>query len=145
IWLLFTIAFGSAGVLRHATWLVQDPQPWYQIHTTPHLELRMAEGILQILLVEHDQDLESTRKALAAQTCYRHAQTLLTEEFNFIFYSDKSNRVVTYLIVPRNPRSLAKGEFQASSPGASELPRPISELHQTLAELDTTYQQSPAP
>ena len=33
IWLLFLIAFGATGVLRHTTWLLNYNQPWYEIRS----------------------------------------------------------------------------------------------------------------
>jgi hypothetical protein len=32
MWLLFLVAFGAAGVYRHATWLVAYQEPWVQIN-----------------------------------------------------------------------------------------------------------------
>lgn len=142
IWLLFAIAFGAAGVLRHTTWLIESGQPWYQKRVNSYVELRMVDGLLQLLLLENHQDLELTRKAFGSQMSYRRSQDLMADEFNVIFYGNKSNQVAAYLIIPRTPRLVARGKFGASLPGTNGLVRPISELQPTIAELDASYTSS---
>jgi hypothetical protein len=136
MWLLFAIAFGAAGVLRHTTWLMEYRQPWYRMNF--FFELRMVDGLVQQLAVENEQDLESTRKALLREKSAR-GQTLVADEFNVIFYGDRSNKVAAYLIVPREPQLLSKGHFGAFVPGSNEHIRPSSELRQTIAELEMSY------
>jgi hypothetical protein len=139
IWLLFAIAFGAAGVLRHTTWLMENHQPWYQERMNYYAELRMADGAVQQLLLENSDDLESTRKAFAGERSNRRQRILMADEFNVIFYGDKSNKVAAYLIIPRLPQLVTKARFGASIPGTNDLVRPLSDLQKTIAELDAAY------
>jgi hypothetical protein len=138
LWLLFAIAFGAAGVLRHTAWLMEYREPWYQERINSYSEFRMMDGLIQQLGLENNEDLESTRKALLREKTFRR-QTLVADEFNVILYGDKSNKVAAYVIIPRQPQLVTKGQFGASMPGGGDLVRPISELQQTLAELELSY------
>ena len=136
MWLLFGTAFGATGVLRHTTWLMEYHQPWYRMNF--FFELRIVDGFVRQLISENNEDLESTRKALRRKKSIR-GQTLVADEFNVIFYGDRSNKVVAYLIIPRDPQLLSKGKFGASMPGSNEFVRPSSELQQTIAIQDEAY------
>jgi hypothetical protein len=142
VWLFFAIAFGAAGVFRHITWLMDYDQPWFEERINTHSEFAFADMLVQESLVENNQDLDATRKAFFSQTSYRRRQELISDEFNAIFYADKNNKVVAYIIVPRNPQLLAKEKFELSTPGTNGLIRPLSELQRTIADLDATYSQT---
>jgi hypothetical protein len=142
VWMVFIIAFGAAGVLRHTTWLLQYPGPWYERRINLYSEMRVVDGTLQMLLMENNSNLESTLKAFNNEQPYRASQTPLFEDFNVIFYSDRSNQVAAYVIIPRTPRFLAKGRFGVSTPATNDLFRPISELKKTMADLDAAYPTS---
>ena len=99
----------------------------------------MVDLLLQQLLLDTDQDLESTRKAFAAESSYWQSKSLLAEQFDVIFYGDDSDRIAGYLIIPRQPELAGTGHFAASMDGKSAGIRSISELQQTLAELNVLY------
>jgi hypothetical protein len=141
VWLLFAIAIGTTGIFRHTTWLMDYPQPWYQERLNSYSEIRMLDMNLQELLLENNQDIQATRKGFLGERSYRRRHMLLADEFDVIFFADKSNKVAAYVIIPRNPQLVAKGEFGASIPGNNDLVRPVSELQRTLADLDAAYPQ----
>jgi len=141
VWLLFVIAIGATGVFRHATWLMDYPQPWYQERLSSYSEIRMIDVELEELLLENNQDVLSTRKGFLSKRSNRHQQTLMADEFDVIFYVDRRNKVAAYVIIPRSPQFVANGKFGVSIPGSDDWVRPISELQRTLADLDTTYPQ----
>lgn len=143
IWLLFAIAFGAAGVLRQTMWLMQNHHPWYQEQMYSLVELRRTAGAVEQLVLDNNENLKSTRKAFAREKSYRRQQVLMADEFNVIFYGDKSNKVAAYLIIPRIPQLVAKAQFGASIHGTNDLVRPISELQKTIAELDAAYPALP--
>jgi hypothetical protein len=139
LWLLFAIAFGATGVLRHTTWLMAYDGPWYQERLYPQRELRFADFQLREVLMENNGDLDATRRAFPAKRQYRARRALLSEEFDALFYGDGSNHVTAYLIIPRNPELLVKGKFALSTPDGEHSLKPLSELPQTIAELDAAY------
>jgi hypothetical protein len=139
VWLLFAIAFGATGVLRHTTWLMSYRQPWFQESMHPYSSLKMADLDIRTLVLDTGGDLQATRKAFYSHPSYRRRQTLMVDEFDVIFYGDTSNKVAAYLMVPRRPQPESTGRFGASIPGAKELIRPISDLGTTIAELEAAY------
>lgn len=139
VWILFLIAFGASGVLRHTTWLLKVDQPWYEERLNSFTELRMAEGVVEQLLVENDQDLGKTRRAIMAERVYRRTRNPICEDFNVILYGDYSNKVAAYLIIPRNPKLLARGNFALSSSDTSGFIRPLSQLEDTLKRMEAQY------
>lgn len=145
VWLLFTIALGAAGILRHTTWLRDYHEPWYQERLNPYAEFRSVGGAVEQLALENGQDLEATRKAFRSQSSYRRENMLISDEFNVIFYGDRSNKIAAYLLIPRNPQLVAHGEFSASIRGTNNLVRPMSELQRTITELDTAYPPNGSP
>lgn len=144
VWCLFLIAFGAAGVLRHTTWLLNYNQPWYAERVNSYVELRMADSTVEELLLENGQDWGKTRAAILAERGYRRTRNPICEDFNVILYSDGSNKVAAYLIIPRNPKLLAKGNFAASAPDRRELIRPLSQFKDTLSEMDAKYSAKPS-
>lgn len=143
LWLLFAIAFGASGLLRHTTWLLNNREPWYQRRSNAYAELRSLDVDIRTMALDNDDDLAATRKAFYTQLSYRRRATSLSEEFDVIFYGDRSNKVAAYLMVPRNPELVARGKFCVSIPNGtnlvSDLIRPISELQKTIAELELKY------
>jgi hypothetical protein len=139
VWILFLTAFGASGVLRHATWLLKVDQPWYEERLNSYTELRMADGMVEQLLLENDEDLEKSRRAILTERGYRRARNPICEDFNVILCADSSNKVAAYLIIPRNPKLLAKGYFAVSSPDTSEFIRPLSQLQDTLMKMEARY------
>jgi hypothetical protein len=142
VWLLFGIAMGSTGVFRHTTWLMDYDQPWFEERINSYSEFRMTDSLIQELLLENEQDLDATRKAFLRQRSYRGRQTLICDEFNVLFYANKSNKIEAYIVVPRNPRMVAKGQFAVSTLETNESFRPLSELQSTIADLDATYSRN---
>jgi len=139
VWILFLIAFGASGALRHTTWLLKVDQPWYEERLNYYTEFRMAEGMVEQLLLENDGDLERLRRAIVSEEAYRRSRNPLCEDFDFILYADGSNKVAAYLIIPRNPKLLAKGNFAVSSSDTSEFIRPLSQLQDTLTKMEKQY------
>jgi flagellar biosynthesis protein FliQ len=138
LWLLFVIAFGANGVLRHATWLFEYPEPWYQSDDA-YIQLSMAESSINELLLDNDQDLQTVRKAFSLAKFGMERANHLAETFDAVFYGDKSNKVVAWLLIPRELASRGRGVFSLSVPGTTDRIRPISELPGAIAELDATY------
>lgn len=139
IWLLFLIAFGAAGVWRHTTWLLKSPTPWHEERLNSYLELRLADGAVQQLMLEMGEDLAKTRQAIIAERGYRASRQPLGEDFNVILYGNSHNQVAGYLIIPRNPKLLAKGHFAvwtSENPGSI---LPLAELPATMARLDAEH------
>ena len=140
IWLLFLVAFGSAGVLRHTTWLVNYDQPWYERRGGSFWVLMDASDKMLEVVTDNDQDLEKTRNAVMAVPGYLGGTHPLCEDFNVILYGDSSNNVAAYLIIPRDPKLLATGVFAACLPdGTAHLSKPLSELPQLVSEMDAKY------
>ncbi len=145
VWLMFAITLGAGGVFRHTSWLLNYRQPWYQARDNSFVRFRQLEGEVRLLALENEEDLTATRKAFYQQTTYRHPQSLIADEFNVIFYGNISNKVAGFLMIPREPKMLARGEFGVSIPGQNDLIRPISELPRALAKLDSAYPQKNSP
>lgn len=139
MWLLFLIAFGAAGVLRHTTWLLKSPEPWYEERLNSYLELRLADGAVQQLMLEMGEDLAKTRQAIIAERGYRASRQPLGEDFNVILYGNSRNQVAGYLIIPRNPKLLAKGHFAVWTPENPGSILPLAELPATMARLDAEH------
>jgi len=139
MWILFLIAFGAAGVLRHTTWLLNAREPWYEERLNAYTELRIAEGKLEQLMFEADQDLEKTRRAIVGERGYRNSRRPLCEDFNIILYGNHSNRVNGYLIVPRNPKLLAKGNFAAWTPDQPASILPLTQLRETMSRMEAEH------
>ena len=139
IWLLFLIAFGATGVLRHASWLLSYNQPWYEIRGLSYRQLSGADSAVGQIVIDNDQDFEKTRQSILAVSTSWGSANPLCEDYNIILYGDSSNEVATYLIIPRKAESLAQGEFAVTVPEGSRLFKPISELPKLLVELDAKY------
>lgn len=137
IWLLFTVAFGAAGVLRHTTWLMEIREPWHKARFNVYLELRMMDNSVQELLLDNADELWATRKGYAGLTSYR--RELVAENFNVIFYGDTNSQVVAYVIIPRNAKLHPKSLFLASTPEERLGIKPQTELQETLKTLDARY------
>jgi len=138
IWIFFLIALGAAGVSQQAKWLIDYDQPWYRVRRFSS-ELTYADWAIQQLLMDNKQDLERTRKAVLAEYGHWPGAKMLCEDFNIILYGDSSNNVAAYLIIPRDPQLIAKGNFIATVPEGSGLTKPLSQLQPMLSELDAKY------
>jgi hypothetical protein len=138
IWILFLIAFGAAGVSQHATWLLNNNQSWYERRRSSY-ELVFAKQTIKYLLMDNDQDLARTRKAVFAESKSFGGQIPFCEAFNVIFYGNSNHTVAAYLVIPRDPELIAKGEFAVFGPDDRDLIQPLSQLQQTLSELDAEY------
>jgi len=139
VWILFLIAFGAAGVLRHTTWLLNFHQPWYEERLNSSAELRIADGTVEQLMLENDLDLEKTLRAIAAERGYRRARNPICEDFDVILYGNGSNQVAACLIIPRNPKLLAKGDFAAWAPDSHAAILPLSQLEDTMSKMEAKY------
>ena len=138
VWLLFLTAFGAAGVLRHTAWLLDYNQPWYEKRGYSYRLLSDADSAVFQILIDDDQDLESTRKALPAAKYWSETNPLC-EDFNVILYGDSSNKVAGCLIIPRDTKLLDKGGFAFLDPQGGRLVKPLSELPQLVLEMDAKY------
>ena len=140
-WLLFMVAFGAAGMWRHAAWLVASPEPWYQgqFETSPILDLLSVKAALEDLEMDSHHDLDATRKAFLAQSPFTVGGSPMAETVNVLFYGDLSNQIAAYLIIPRKAGLAEKGQFGARMPSGKFEIRPMTNLVATIAELDAAY------
>jgi hypothetical protein len=138
-WILFAIAFGSSGVFRHTAWLLNYNQPWYERRLSSLMELMNADHTIRNAIIDNDQDFDATRKAVLVAPGYWNRRNPFCEDFNAIFYGDSGNKVAAYLIIPREPKLLAKGDFAISLPTGGMSRRPLSDLPQVVSELDAKY------
>jgi hypothetical protein len=140
LWLLFIIAFGAAGVFRHATWLMSYPRPWYEIRPGGD-DLRMVDGRIALLATENRWDLPATRRAFLREEFHDPARWPLAEDYEVLFYGDQSNHLAAYVILRRNWPGGMKKQFDASDLDTTFMLKPISELPQTISNLDATFKQ----
>lgn len=139
IWLLFVVAFGAAGVFRHATWLYRSTEPWHEERLNFYLELSIASGEVEQCIFESKHDLQKARETLASVGGHRRGERLLAEDFNIILFPGKSNKVAAYVIIPRNPKLLAKANFATGTPTGSHEVLPLSELEPTIAKWESAH------
>ncbi len=145
VWILFVIAFGAAGVLRHTAWLMAYDRPWYQPRINPYVETMEAQMTIAQLVLDNNGDLEATCKEYRREASHLRRQYLMADEVNVIFYGDRSNQVAAYLIIPRGGESIPSGVFLASVPGTNRVLKPISELQSTVDDLDTRFPRAARP
>jgi hypothetical protein len=143
IWILFLIAFGAAGVFRHTTWLLKSTEPWYEERLDSYTELRIADGTVQQLMIETDEDLGKTRRPILAERGYRGSRRPLCEDFDIILYGNGSNQVAGYMIIPRNPKLLAKGNFAAWTPESPGSILPLTKLQETISKMEAERPSKP--
>jgi hypothetical protein len=124
--------------LRHTAWLLDYNQPLYEKRGQSYRLLSDADSAVFQILIDDDQDLESTRKALPAAR-YWSGTNAFCENFNVILYGDRSNKVAACLIIPRDPKLLDKGGFAFLDAEGGRLVKPLSELPQLVLEMDTKY------
>jgi hypothetical protein len=139
LWLLFVIAFGAGGILRHTTWLIHYHEPWYRERMGSYVQVRRMDGEVQALLMENNFEFERTRVAFFRMRP-EGKHRIGYEDFDVILYPDLSNNVSAYVIVPRHAQQSARKVFGASVSGVGgAMVRPISELQQTISQLDAAY------
>jgi hypothetical protein len=140
LWLLFLIAFGATGLFRHTAWLLSYKQPWYERTGFDYEQLFEANLTMLHLVDDNKEDFEMTRKAVLEESTYWSVRNPISEDYNVILYGDASNKVSTYLIIPRHPKSLATAEFGVTGlPDGGRLFKPLSDLPQLLSNMDAKY------
>ena len=138
LWLLFVIAFGAGGVLRHMTWLIHYQEPWYRERMGSYIQVLRMDGEVQELLMENNSEFERTRRAFFLMSPERRHR-IGYEEFDVIFYPDVSNNVCAYVMIPRDAQQSARKFFGTWVSGESDMIKPIAELPQTISQLDAAY------
>ena len=138
LWLVFAISFGATGVFRHVTWLLNYQRPWYE-RRPQYYDVEIASRQLELLAFENDWNLEATRKALLQQPSFQHEQWSLVEDFEVLFYGDRSNHVAAWVVMPRNCPVWMKKSFSVRISDMESPLKPIAELSQTLSNLDATF------
>jgi hypothetical protein len=139
LWLLFLVAFGATGVYRHTVWLMNDEHPWYEKRAFSYSQLFYADSAVRQILIDQDEDLEGTRKAVLAGPKYYGGTNALCEDYNVILYGDTSNKVAAWAIIPRDPMLLAKSNFAVTVPEGGMSVKPLSQFPQLILELDAKY------
>jgi hypothetical protein len=137
IWLLFLIAFGAAGLNRHVPWLIHDDTPWYEARWN-YNALGEADIDIQMMLDDNGSTVAAVRKAFSAQQ-------RMPEDFNVIFYGNQSNRLAAYIIVPRHLSPGPYANFLVSVGTNGREFKPMSQLPETVSNLDKMYPPQPSP
>jgi hypothetical protein len=137
LWLLFAIAFGAAGVFRHTAWLMNYTRPWYERRPN-HFDVDKVSRTIELLAAENDWNLPPTRKAFMHEQSIQHEQWPMVEDFEVLFYGDRSNHVAAWVVVPRSCPAWMKKDFCVRISDTNFPLKPMSELSQTISNLDAT-------
>ena len=116
---------------------MKEPKPWYGEQLNYYSEIRQADGTVQQIMVENDEDPQKTRKAILLSKM--SGRRLLCDEFDVVLYANKGNKVEAYVLIPRQPKLLKKDAFLVACPSNYCFDLPMSKLASTLAELDAKY------
>jgi len=140
LWLLFIAVFGATGVFRHATWLMNYNRPWYERRPS-WADLEIVNQAIRLLAVENNGDLQATRRAFLREKSTEAGRWPMAEDFEVLFYGDQSNHVAAYVILRRDWPMGMKKQFYISISDSNFLLKPISELPQTISNLDTAFRR----
>lgn len=149
-WVLFLVAFGSAGVYRHASWLRSSGEPWYKARRgryNTYLELKQADLQIRVIMSDYS-NINEVKKEYGSTPSQMHQRGLINDWFDVLFYGDASNNVAAYVIIPRIPQKASNEIFAVwdrgslgSSDTEGDLFHPMSELQQTIDKLDLKYKK----
>ncbi len=139
MWLLFTIAFGAAGVFRHSSWLAAYDGPWHQVRRYEYSELQQASLVMQMLLQEHNNDPIEIRKALLTNKTDDPRRVVFWEEYNVMLY-EKNGEISAFVIAPREiPNRRPPSRFAVYESAVEQEIKPWIQLEATIAALDAKF------
>ena len=144
VWLFFSIALGSSGVIEHARWLMQYDGPWYQPRGFDNIVLHSDGLIVFEIIDENGGSLPATRKAYLSARAYAYngGNRLLADDCDVVFYGSRSNTVAACLIIPRNLAAGMPGaSFGVSGSDGQFTFLPASQLLETVSNLNIKYPQ----
>jgi hypothetical protein len=139
VWVLFAITFSAAGIYRHASWLQDLREPWYEDRDAALKRLIIAQETITGILAD-EADLDKVRADYFSRKDPLGPQGLLCEEVNVIFYGNQSNQVVAYVLIPRDPM-LKRAQYWVCSAGDGRgvVRGSLADLPNVLLQLDARY------
>lgn len=127
LWVLFMLAIAVGGLYSESRWLKLGKEPWFERVENVTVDLRIAAGMVEQVLLESGGDVRKARQTLVLF----EPKAPWLERFNIILYETASGTPPAWVIIPRKaPRGRADyfcvdGDI-----------RPVGELANTLARLD---------